>query len=117
METMERRGGAVVLAGAGETRVVESALEAQCALDAGFRPAVVLFGAGMAAAAAKALVQQMGADPAWTAVPMLSASGDADRIRLTLVSEALPPAPPIPEQLAIVLGLLDELSGGAEQLV
>jgi hypothetical protein len=117
METTERRRGAVVLAGAGETRVVESALEAQGALDAGFRPAVVLFGAEVAGPAADALARRMGADPACATVPLLAASGDASRIRLTLVSEAAPPAPSIPEQLTIVLALLDELSGAAVQLV
>ncbi len=106
-----------MLAGVGETRVVGSAQEAQGALDDGFRPAVVLVGAEVAGPVAEALARRIGSGPARAAVPVLTASGSADRIRLTLVSEAAPPAPSIPDQLAIVLGLLDELSGGAEQLV
>lgn len=117
METMERRRSGVVLVGAGETRVLGSALEAQGALDAGFRPAALLLGAGVAAPAADALVRRMGADPACAAVPLLAASGGGDRIRLTLVSEVAPPRPSLPEQLAVVLRFLDELSGGAEQLL
>jgi hypothetical protein len=117
METVERRCGAVVLAGPGETRVVGSPQEALRALDAGFRPAVVLLGAGPAHPEADALARRMSADRAGATIPVLAASGDGERIRLTLVSEVAPPAASIPEQLAIVLGLLDELSGGAVQLV
>jgi hypothetical protein len=117
METAERRCGAVVLAGASGSQVVGSAQEAQRALDAGFRPAVVLFGAGVEGPAVSALARRMGTGHAGSPVPVLAASGDADRIRLTLVSEGAPPACPIPEQLAIVLGLIDELTVEAAQLV
>jgi hypothetical protein len=112
-----KRSEAVVLAGPGEVRVVGSGREAQHALRAGFCPAVVLCGAGVVEAEAAELARALGATPECAAVPVLSASGDSDRIRLTLMSDLEAAEAAEEEQLAVILRLLDDLCAGADQLV
>ncbi|HET6437563.1 MAG TPA: hypothetical protein VFG59_05850 [Anaeromyxobacter sp.] len=103
---------AVVLAGASGIRVLGSAGEVQRALEDGFRPAVVVLGAGAGAAAADELARVLGLDPAAPAVPFLSASAEAGRVRLTSVDPLAPPVLPL-DQLVLILGVLDDLCGGA----
>jgi hypothetical protein len=98
----------VVLAGADEVRVVGSTREAESELARGFRPAVVLLGAGVREAAGRALTREMERHPAQAAIPVLALSGDADRVRLRLVSRREDVAPPEPDELEALLALLED---------
>ena len=97
----------VVLAGAREVRIVASTCEAATALAGGFRPAVVVLGAGVQQAATDQLTRTMERHPSQAAIPVLALSGDADRVRLRLVSRSEDLAPE-PEGLASLLSLLED---------
>jgi hypothetical protein len=112
MEPSELSNEVVVLARSAEVRVLGSAREAEGALRAGFHPAAVLLGAGGAGPGMADFTRRLSCDPARAGVPVLAVSGDADRIRMTLVSEGEGAIPSDPEALASLLELLEELCGG-----
>jgi hypothetical protein len=101
-------GDLVVLAGTGEVRIVESTADAERELAGGFRPAVVLVGSHLCGPGAAELARRLGADPGRPSIPVLAVSGDGDRLRLTSVSDDLPP-PSTPEELSRLLEVLDGL--------
>ncbi len=98
----------VVLARAGEVRVVQSTLEAERELARGFRPAVVLLGSKICGAGAADFARRMGADPERAAIPVLAVLDGADRVRITPVNEDLEP-PSEPEALSCLLQVLEDL--------
>ncbi len=102
------RNDVVVLAGAGEVRVVRSTLEAERELARGFRPAVVLLGSKICGDGAAEFARRLGADPERAAIPVLAILDGADRIRITPLNDDLEP-PCEPEALSSLLQVLDEL--------
>ncbi len=98
----------VVLARAGEVRVVQSTVEAERELARGFRPAVVLLGSSISGAGAAEFARRMGADPERASIPVLAVLDGADRIRITPLNQDLEP-PTEPEALSAVLEVLDDL--------
>jgi CheY-like chemotaxis protein len=104
----------VLLAGVREVRIVGSTREAQSELARGFRPAVVVLGAGVREAAGHELTRHMERHPSQAAIPVLALSGDADRVRLRLVSRNEEVQPPGPDQLEGLLALLEDFLAGGE---
>lgn len=107
---MEKSGlpdDVVMLAAAREVRIVGSTREAEGELARGFRPAVVVLGAGVRAAAGNELSRTMARHPSQASIPVLALSGDADRVRLRLVSDNAAAQPPEPDQLEELLALLE----------
>ncbi len=101
------RSEVVMLAEGGEVRFLDSAAQAERELAAGFRPAVVILGAAIRGAGATELTRRM-ADQAAPAIPVLSVSQDADRIRMTLLNDEAA-SPSGPEHLEVLLRTLEEL--------
>ncbi len=101
------RSEVVMLADGGEVRILDSAAQAERELAAGFRPAVVILGAAIQGAGATELARRM-AGQAAPAIPVLTVSQDADRIRMTLLNDEAASSSG-PERLEDLLRALEEL--------
>jgi hypothetical protein len=105
----ELRGDVVVLAGTREVRIVGSTREAESELASGFLPAVVLLGPDLRCPTAQAFAANLAAGPSRPRIPVMRLSGDADQVKLTLVSPSDDAEGPAPEELSTILMVLEEL--------
>jgi len=106
----ELRGEELVLAGAGEVRMVGSIAEAEREMARGFRPEVVLVGRCLGGRQARRLARAIRAGARRAEVPVLAISGDGGRVHITPVDGALE-VPADPEELGGLLRALDHLCG------